>query len=144
MSSGSAPSMPSSTSVQQTTVMDPKLYKLLYGSKNAPGSTLLSNAARRATMLDQAQQGDPEALAKVFGHKNFQDYYPPAQVPTAERPYQSSTPGAIAAAAPDVPAETQGLYKGGPISSFALVALKLPHDFHRMRLVVLVESATLA
>jgi hypothetical protein len=95
---GGPPAAPSNTQQQTTSVMDPKLYALLYGSPNAPGSTLLSNAARRETMLDKAQQGDEESMAKVFGNKDYKQYFPAPQIPTAQLPYQTSTPAQVAQA----------------------------------------------
>ena len=117
---GGPPAAPSNTTQQTTSIMDPKLYALLYGSKNAPGSTLLANAARRETMLDKAQQGDEASMAKVFGSPDYKQYFPQAQVPTAQQPYQSSTPAQIAAANAPAPATTNTPYN--PVFSQELFA----------------------
>ena len=117
---GGPPAAPSNTTQQTTSIMDPKLYALLYGTANAPGSTLLSNAARRETMLDKAQQGDTSALAEVFGSNDYKQYYPQAQVPTAQQPYQRSTPAQIATANAPAPATTNTPYN--PVFSQELFA----------------------
>lgn len=107
---GGAPATPSNTQQQTTSVMDPKLYALLYGSPNAPGSTLLANAARRETMLDKAQQGDEASMAKVFGNADYKQYFPAEQIPTAQKPYQSSTPAQVAQANAPAPSSTPTPY----------------------------------
>lgn len=117
---GGPPAAPSNTTQQTTSIMDPKLYALLYGSKNAPGSTLLANAARRETMLDKAQQGDTAALSEVFGSPDYKQYYPQAQVPTAQQPYQRSTPAQVATANAPPPATTNTPYN--PVFSQELFA----------------------
>jgi hypothetical protein len=142
---GGTPAAPSNTQQQTTNVMDPKLYELLYGAKNSPGSILLGNASRNASMFDLAQQGDPAAMAKLYGTKDYKNlpvYNPskmpfasstPAQVAQAKQPAPSAAPtpdnspfskdvfaAANQAGQANQAQQAQGLYGGGEVQSFAV------------------------
>lgn len=47
--------------------MDPKLYALLFGNKNAVGSLALKDASRRGQIMRGVNAGDPQALQAYFG-----------------------------------------------------------------------------
>jgi hypothetical protein len=61
-------------------------------------------------MLDKAQQGDEASMAKVFGNADYKQFMPAPQIPTAQKPYQSSTPAQVAQANAPAPSSTPTPY----------------------------------
>lgn len=118
---GGPPAAPTDT--RQTTIsqMDPKLYKLMYGTQNAPGSLALQNQSHIQNLMMLANAGNPEAVKTVYGSAGQPDWESIGKRPAQATPTQT-TPGSgqIFPADPNQPSQpgssvekTQTAARGG-------------------------------
>ena len=84
--SPSIPATPTDTKVTQVQAMDPKLYKLLYGTANAPGSLALQNQSHLSNLMMLANSGNQDAINKVYGSAGQPDWTANRQAPTNPDP----------------------------------------------------------
>jgi len=99
--------------------MDPKLYTLMYGTANAPGSLALQNQSHIQNLMMLANAGDPAAVKTVYGDAGQPDWQSLGKPLTNVKPSQPSG-GQIFPADPNQPsqpgsnvAKTQTAARGG-------------------------------